>query len=94
MPQKRRWVHITGDGQAYSGPCWLTHIIVWPHTSTQYVDIYDGRDITAGKKFCRIDCQTQTTRHISLGPGAHFDIGIYIDAQHAEDEATLIFIPQ
>lgn len=89
-----RWVRIIGDGQAYSGPCLLTHIIAWPHADTQYVDIYDGRDATAGKKFCRIQCYNQVTRHISLGPGVPFDVGLYIDAEHSEEETTVVFVPQ
>lgn len=88
-----RWTRITGDGLAYSGPCLVTHIIFWPHASKQYVDIYDGRDATAGKKFCRIDASEETTRHVSLGPGVPFDVGIYIDAEHREDETTVVYIP-
>lgn len=93
MPQQR-WSRIAGSGPLFSGPCLVTHVIVWPHATKQYIDLYDGRDATAGKKFCRVDCSTQTTRHISLGQGVRFDIGIYIDAKHAEDETTVVFIPQ
>lgn len=92
MPETR-WVRIVGDGLAYTGPCTLTHIIFWPHASSQYVDVYDGRDATTGKKFCRVDAFQLTTLHISLGQGVPFDIGIYIDAQHAEDETTVVFRP-
>lgn len=90
---QQRWTRIIGDGLAFSGPCLLTHIIFWPHASTQHTDIYDGRDTTSGKKFCRMDTQTQTTRHISLGPGVRFDAGIYVDTEHREDETTVVFIP-
>lgn len=93
MPQQR-WARIAGDGPVYSGPCLVTHIVFWPHATSQYVDIYDGRDTTAGKKFCRVEASSQTTRHVSLGQGVPFDVGIYIDAQHREDETTVVFIPQ
>lgn len=71
----------------------LTHIIFWPHASSQYADVYDGRDATSGKKFCRIDAFQKTTRHISLGRGVPFDVGIYVDAEHREDETTVVFVP-
>lgn len=87
------WVRVVGDGLVYDGPCVVTHIIFWPHTSTQYTDIYDGRDVTSGSKFCRIRAHSHHTRHIGLGQGVLFGRGIYIDAEHREDETTVAFIP-
>lgn len=93
MVREQRWVRIVGDGLAWSGSCLLTHIIFWPHTTTQYVDVYDGRDVTSGKKFCRLDMSSGNTHHISLGSGVRFDVGIYLDGLHAEDETTVVFVP-
>lgn len=90
---KTRWVRMIGDGSAFSGPCLLTHVIVWPHADTQYVDVYDGRDSGAGKLFCRFESFIQGTRIFNLGNGVPFDVGIYIDAEHADDETTVVFEP-
>ena len=87
------WQRVVGDGQIYDGPCIVKAIILWPHTSSQYTDVYDGRDAISGKKFCRLDAFSAHTRHIGLGAGVLFGRGIYVDAEHAEDETTVIFAP-
>lgn len=87
------WRRVAGDGLIYDGPCVVKCIVFWPHTDTQYVDVYDGRDATSGTKFCRLACHAQTTRHLGLGQGVLFGRGIYVDAEHREDETTVAFIP-
>lgn len=87
------WQRIVGDGLIYDGPCIVKTIILWPHTSSQYADVYDGRDATSGVKFCRLDAFSAHTRHISLGDGVLFGRGIYVAAEHQEDETTVTFIP-
>lgn len=87
------WQRIVGDGRIYDGPCIVKAILFWGHTSSQYADIYDGRDATSGKKFCRIDAFQATTRPVNLGQGVLFSRGIYVDAEHREDETTVTFIP-
>jgi len=96
MPQPSyatNWVQIAGDGLVFNGPCIVKSIIFWPHTDDQYADIYDGRDATSGKKFCRVEAYTPATRHISFGQGVQFGRGIYVNAKHREDETTVAFIP-
>lgn len=92
--KKARWVLIVGDGLAYTGPCLVTHIIMLPESNSDYTDIYDGRDTTSGKKFARILSATTTTRHISLGQGVLFDVGLYIDGKDSAVETTVVFVPQ
>lgn len=93
-PPQQRWVRIEGDGPAYSGPCLLTHILFKPDANHDYVDIYDGRDATTGKKFCRLSTANRTIGHINLHPGIRFDLGIYVDGYDAAVETTVVFIPQ
>lgn len=92
-PAATHWDRIAGEGLIWAGPCTVKAIIFWPHASSQYVDIYDGRDITSGTKFCRIDAFQLTTRHIGMGNGVEFGRGIYVNAEHDEDETTVIFTP-
>lgn len=92
MPD-RRWVIVKGDGVAYSGPCVLHNVILWPDVATDYVDIYDGRDATAGKKFCRLEADVDRTRHINLGYGVPFAVGIFIDGADTAVETTVVFTP-
>lgn len=90
---EQRKVRIIGNGLAWDGPCLLTHILFWPHAASQYTDVYDGRDATSGKKFCRIDAFQAASKHVSLGLGVRFDVGIYVEAEHREDETTVVFVP-
>lgn len=90
---KQRWVRIIGDGLAFSGPCLLTHVLLYPDANHDYTDIYDGRDTAAGKKFIRMQSSTRTIRHLSFNPGVPFDVGIYIDGYDSEVETTVVFIP-
>jgi hypothetical protein len=89
----RRWARVLGDACIYSGPCLLHAVIFWPDVATDYVDIYDGRDATAGKKFCRLEADVDKTRHLGLGQGVPFDVGIYIDGADTAVETTVVFTP-
>lgn len=88
-----RWTRVIGDGIAYEGSCLLLGIILWPDTAADYTDIYDGRDATSGKKFCRIEADVDRTRPLNFGRGVPFDTGIYIDGMDSAVETTVIFEP-
>lgn len=88
-----RWVRILGDDLIYTGPCLVTHILMNPDANQDYADVYDGRDTTSGKLFCRLGNATRTGRHLNLGAGVHFENGIYIDAYDSAVETTVVFIP-
>ncbi len=87
------WRRIAGDGLVYDGPCVVRHIIFWPDAAADYVDIYDGRDATSGDKFCRLEAETDQTRHLGLGQGVLFGRGIYVDGIDAAVETTICFVP-
>lgn len=87
------FVKITGDGMAFDGPCILKAVVFWPDADADYVDVYDGRDTTTGKKFCRIETATQTTKTLNLGSGVVFGKGIYVDGIDAAVETTVVYIP-
>lgn len=87
------FVRIAGDGMIHDGPCIVKAVVFWPDADTDYVDVYDGRDTTSGKKFCRIETATQTTRSISFGSGVLFGKGIYVDGVDAAVETTVVYVP-
>jgi len=87
------WTRITGDGLVYDGPCYVKHIIFWPDSDADYVDIYDGRDTTSGEKFCRIESAYSITWQIHLGDGVLFGHGIYVDAIDSAVQTTVCFMP-
>jgi hypothetical protein len=88
-----RWERVVGDGCAYSGECLLVDVIVFPDSDGDYADLYDGRDATSGRKFCRIECAASTTRHWHFGHGVPFHVGIYVDGKDSAVETTVAFIP-
>lgn len=88
----QRAVRVIGDGLAYTGPCLLTHVIMHPDAADDYADVYDGRDATMGKKFARIRSSSTNTRHVALGQGVRFDVGIYVDGYDAAVETTVVFV--
>ena len=92
MPN-RRWVVVKGDGLVYLGPCLVHNIIFFPDVAEDRADIYDGRDATSGKKFCRIEADVDRTRHLNFGQGVPFDVGIYIDGTDTAVETTVVFTP-
>jgi len=92
MPN-RRWVRVTTDGVVFSGPCLVHTIIATPAGQDEYVDVYDGRDATAGKLFCRVTTFREATKPINLGQGVPFDVGIYVDVQNVGDAVTIVFTP-
>lgn len=91
--QKPRWVRGVGDFLAFSGPCLLTHVIVWPDRDEDYSDVYDGRDTTSGTKLARFQCKIGATREFSFGAGVLMDGGIYVKAKNDPVETTIVFIP-
>lgn len=92
MPAKR-WVRIVGSDPAFEGRCEVRLLIVWVPDNNDYVDIYDGRDATSGKKLCRVESAIQSTWELYLGPGIIFDTGIYVAASSEDVETTVAFDP-
>ena len=92
MPNQR-WVRVRGSGQAWVGPCVISSIIFWPDSDADYADIYDGRDTTDGKKFCRIESSTSITWCFCFGEGVEFDEGVYIDDIDGGTETTIVLTP-
>jgi len=93
MSHHTRWVRIEGDGVAYVGPCLVRAIIFWPDANGDYVDIYDGRDATSGKKFCRIESSAQITWHFCFPDGVPFAKGVYVDGIDDAVETTILLEP-
>jgi len=89
----RRWVRVTDDAVVYEGACLVHNIILTPARDEEYVDVYDGRDATAGKLFCRLATFREHTRTINLGSGTPFDVGIYVDLENLGDAVTIVFTP-
>ena len=92
MP-KQRWVRVAGSGLVYIGPCMIHTVIFWPDTGGDYVDVYDGRDATSGKKFCRIESSVVVTWCFCFGVGLEFDEGIYVTDNDEGTETTIVFTP-
>uniref|UniRef100_A0A6H1ZUQ4 Uncharacterized protein n=1 Tax=viral metagenome TaxID=1070528 RepID=A0A6H1ZUQ4_9ZZZZ len=90
---KQRWVRGKGDFLAFSGPCLLTHVIVYPDAADDYADVYDGRDATVGSKLARFRCADKGTRQFDFGDGILMDGGIYVAAFDSAVETTIAFIP-
>jgi len=88
-----RWVRVVGDGVIYTGPCLLLAILHYPSGSQKYVDIYDGLDTIAGKKFHRVRSEGKSSCEIFFGNGVTFDRGIYVDGEDPSEETTIIFEP-
>ena len=89
----RNWVRLAADGLAVEGPCLVHSIIFTPGGSDQYVNVYDGRDATAGKLFAEVIAKSEETRSVSLGQGVRFDRGVYVDVQDPGDAVTIVFTP-
>lgn len=88
-----RWARVVGDGLVAEGPCVVHDILIWPDVDTDYTDIYDGRDTSSGKKFCRIETATSTTLHFHFDPAVFFDRGVYVDGADSAVETTIVFDP-
>lgn len=93
MPPATHWHRVTGDGQAWNGPCVLKTIIFWPDVAADYADVYDGRDATSGIKFCRVEADVDGTKTVDLGEGVQLGRGIYVDGIDAAVETTVCFTP-
>ena len=87
------WRWIAGDGLIYDGPCIVTNILFWPGGADEEVLVYDGRDATSGRLFCKVLVKNEESRSVALGNGVLFGSGIYVDAQNSDDETTITFIP-
>ena len=89
----RRWVHIVGDGVIHTGRCLVHSIILDPDAGADLVTIYDGRDATSGRKFAAIASSDVVTRHLSLGQGVPFAVGVFVDGSDSAVETTVVFTP-
>ena len=91
--EHKTWRMIAGDGEVYSGRCLVTDIILWPNDDGDYADVYDGRDTTSGRKFCRVESAVSTTMHFVFGSGIPFDVGIYVDGKDGDVQTTIGWFP-
>lgn len=91
MPEGASWVRIEGDGVAVQGRCLLLGLVFWPDVAADYVDVYDGLDATAGKKFCRVEADVDETIPVQFPAPVEFASGIYVDGIDSAVETTVIF---
>lgn len=87
------WALVKGGGRAYQGRCRLVGIIFWPDVAADYVDIYDGLDVDSGKKFCRVETDTDETVLVNFTHPVEFSSGIYVDGIDSAVQTTVIFEP-
>ncbi len=92
MPD-RRWVRVAGSGLVYSGPCLVNSVLFLPTTANDYVDVYDGRDATSGKRFCCIISSVVVSWCFCFAEGVPFDKGIYVKDIDGGTETTIVFTP-
>lgn len=93
MPEQASWVRIVGDGVAYLGPCLVLGFVMVPDAIADYADIYDGKEATSGKKFCRCISAIVSAWAITLPIAVPFSEGIYVDGKDSAVETTVIFMP-
>lgn len=91
--KNRMWSRVRGDALVWVGPCLVHAVLFEPDIGTDYADIYDGRDATSGKKFCRVDTSLVVTRHVNFGQGVAFDAGIFIHNVDVAAYTTVVFTP-
>lgn len=89
----RNWVRLAADGLAVEGPCLVHTIIFTPNNNDEYAEVYDGRDATAGKLFCRVIMFREETAVVDLGQGVRFDRGVYVGVENLGDAVTIVFTP-
>lgn len=87
------YVRVVGDGRAYQGAAEVCGILFLPISANDYVDVYDGLDVTSGEKVFRVISAAATTLPLSFPEGIRFNHGIYLDGIDSEVETTVFFRP-
>lgn len=92
MPD-RMWSRVGGNALVYVGRCLVHELVLEPNASSDYADVYDGRDATSGKYFCRLEAKTVSTWQLRFGPGVPFDGGIFVANESEETFTTVVYTP-
>lgn len=89
---KAQWVNLAADGIVTPSPAYLICITLTVTDAGDYVDVYEGRDTTSGKKILRMKALANRSVSFNFTYPVYCDGGIYVDFSTDDSEATIAFI--
>ena len=83
----------TTDGIVTTQPAWLCCTIVTVAASGDYVDVYEGRDPTSGRKLFRLKCLLNRSVSFNFTHPVFCERGIYLDFSTTGSECSVFWSP-
>ena len=87
------WTIREDDGIVTTQPAWICCLILSVSASGDYVEVYEGRDTTSGRKFCTLKALENRSVAFPIGEPVYFDGGIYLAFSTTGSECTIVWAP-
>ena len=93
VPWEHQFSNLTADGIVTARPAVLCCIILSVATTGDYIEIYEGRDATSGRRLCKIKALVGRSVTFNISNGVLLERGIYVSFLKTDSDATLIWFP-
>jgi len=91
--KSNRWECITTSQLVYAKGLLLKGVLITSSAALGEINIYDGQDVTSGRRVCEIESIAQGTWMTIFGEGLRLERGLYISLDRAVTEVLVWFDP-
>jgi hypothetical protein len=88
------WTTITADARITTHPALLHGLVLLVSSDGGDVTVYEGQDVTSGRKVGRFEAKTDTSRPIHFNPALECERGIYVDVGSNVTEVLIHWSPR
>ena len=95
MPELRGWSAFenqTGDSLVITRRVFLSSVIYTMAQDGGDVTLYEGQDVSSGRKIAKIYGQGSITRQVSFNPALDLERGLYVDVGSNVTEVTVCYV--
>lgn len=90
---RQTWAVLTADGIITRQPSFLCCLIVTVANSGNYVELYEGRDATSGRKILTLQALQNRSVAFNFTRPIMCERGIFVHFSHTGSEATVVYGP-
>lgn len=92
-PCEVSWANVTADSTITRSPAYLCCVALSVGTNGDYVEIYEGRDASSGRKILKIKALANRSQAFNFRSPVRCDRGIFVAFSTTGSECTITFRP-
>ena len=87
------WTVVSQSALITSQPVYLVCVNLTVETNGDYVEVYDGRDDSSGRKVIKIKALANRSVNFNLTTPIYCESGLYLSFSATDSEVTVIWLP-